>query len=99
MAQMRSPPRGGFYLAPYPAVCDRAGAPASGLPPPSVLVLPPAARGRPVAFVEGALEVTGTLDVGKRETEDGERAALRLILDDPKLFKFANTRPAHWASR
>jgi len=86
MAQMRSPPRGGFYLAPYPAVCGESRMRCGGLPPPSVLVLPHAARGRQVAFVEGTFDVTGILDT------DQEGRVVRLILDDLKGFRLANNR-------
>lgn len=99
MAQMELPPRGGFYLAPYPAVCDESGAGRGGLPPPSVLVLPLAARGKEVAFVDGALEVTGILDVGNKPSDDGEVASLRLILDDPNEIKLARTRSTAEAAR
>jgi hypothetical protein len=91
MVQMESPPRGGFYLAPYPAGCDQLGTGRGGLPPPSVLVLPPAARGKHVDFIEGTLEVTGILDVGKKESDDGEVARIRLVLDGPGGLKFART--------
>ena len=82
MVEMESPPRGGFYLAPYPAMCDESGAGRGGLPPSSVLVLSRGARDDEVAFVDGRLEVMGILEVGNRVSADGEVSTVRLILDD-----------------
>jgi hypothetical protein len=89
MVQMESPPRGGFYLAPYPAFCDESGAGRGGLPPPSVLVLPQGARGKEIGFVDGALETSGILDLGNKSAEDGEAATVRLSLEGPDDFRLA----------
>jgi hypothetical protein len=92
MVEMSMAPKGGFYLAPYPALCDESGAGRAGLPPVSVLVVAPSAKGKPIAHVPGALEVTGVLDVGNKESADGEVWTIRLLVQDTKSLKFARTR-------
>jgi hypothetical protein len=93
MALLERPVRGGLYLAPYPSQSDESGAGRGDVPPTSILVLPSLAAGKEVAFVSGALEVTGILDFGNRES-DGERASLRLLVDaaDLEALRFARTR-------
>jgi hypothetical protein len=89
MANMDQPPKGGFYLAPYPVIADESGAGRGSLPPTSVLVVTAAAKGKVVAFLPGPLEVSGRLDLGNKESEDGEIATIRLVVDDPRDLKFA----------
>lgn len=91
MVHVDTPVIGGFYLSPYPAACDESGAGRGDVPPTSVLVLPKVARGKQVAFVPGALEVTGVLEVGNQETS-GEMWTLRLIVDDVRTMRFARTK-------
>ncbi len=100
MALLERPARGGFFLAPYPAVADESGAGRGDLPPTSVLVLPAIAAGREIAFVPGALEITGTLEVGNRES-DGESSTIRLRVDadDLRQLRFARTRTTNREKR
>jgi hypothetical protein len=93
MVELALPARGGFFLAPYPATSDESGAGRGGLPPTSVLVLVPSARGRTVTFIAGPLEVTGTLDAGNRASPDGEMSSVRLHLDDLRDLKVARPGP------
>src|SRR6185503_19240343 len=90
MVLLERPPRGGFYVSPYPAASDESGGGRGDLPPTAVLVLPRAAAGRPVSFVPGALEITGVLDVGNREI-DGEPSTVRLLLEQASDLRFART--------
>jgi hypothetical protein len=53
--------------------------------------MPSAAKGKPVTFVGGALEVTGVLELGNRDT-DGESTTIRLIVKDLREIKFARIR-------
>ncbi len=91
MVLLDTPVLGGFYLSPYPAACDESGAGRGDVPPTSVLVLPKVAQGKQVAFVPGALEVTGILEVGNKETS-GETWTIRLIVEDPRHLRFARTK-------
>lgn len=91
MVVLERPVEGGFYLASYPAVSDESGAGRGGVPPTSVLVLLEGVGKRPIAHVPGALEVSGTLELGNRVTH-GETATVRLILSDRRSFRTANVR-------
>ena len=93
MALLERPVRGGFYLAPYPSMSDESGGGRGDVPPTSVLVLPATASGKEVTFLPGALQISGILDVGNRES-DGEIATIRLLVDakDLKQLRFARTR-------
>lgn len=93
MVELAMPARGGFFLAPYPATSDESGAGRGGLPPTSVLVLVPSARGRSVTFIGGPVEVTGRLDAGNGPSPDGEMSAVRLHLDDLRHFRVARSGP------
>ena len=99
MALLERPVGGGFYLCPYPVSADESGAGRGDLPPASVLVLPVTAKGKEVAFVPGALEVSGVLDVGNREVA-GEIATIRLLVDAEDLhqLRFARTRATRKAA-
>ena len=83
MAHMELPPRGAFYLVPRPVHCDEAGGGTADLPPESVLVTVRSVAGETVPFMDGALEVTGTLEVGNRADQRGRVSAFRLLLDGP----------------
>ncbi len=87
MAHMEAPPTGGFYLVPRPVYADEAGGGTADLPPQSVLVVSRSAAGRKLPYIEGAVEVTGTLELGNRADEDGRVSAIRLVLDGPPLSK------------
>ena len=91
MVLLDTPVLGGFYLSPYPAACDESGAGRGDVPPTSVLVLPKLAQGKQVAFVPGALEVTGILEVGNKETA-GETWTIRVIVEDARQLRFARTK-------
>src|SRR5688572_664714 len=62
MVEMSDPAKGGFYLAPYPALSDESAGGRAGIPPVSVLVVAPIAKGKKVAQISGVLEVTGILE-------------------------------------
>ncbi len=98
MVLMESPVRGGFYLAPYPAASDESGAGRGGVPPTAVLVLPKQAEGKEVAYVPGALQVTGVLELGNREV-NGEITSIRLRLERPSDLRFARRRSTLKAPR
>lgn len=91
MVALEQPVLGGFYLAAYPASCDESGAGRGGLPPTAVLVLVRAAHGKAIDYVPGALELSGVLDVGNREST-GEVSSIRLRVDDARPLRFARTR-------
>ena len=80
-AQLELPPTGAFYLVPRPIHCDESGGGTADLPPESVLVLSPASTGKVVPFLEGALELTGTFELGSAPDSEGRVAAFRLRLD------------------
>lgn len=81
MAQLELPPTGAFYLVPRPIHCDESGGGTADLPPESVLVLSAASTGQVVPFLEGALELTGTFELGNAPDSEGRVAAFRLRLD------------------
>jgi hypothetical protein len=83
MAQMEVPPTGAFYLTPRPTRCDEAGGGTADLPPESVLVGVKSAADQQVPFVDGAIEVTGVLDVGNSTDAQGRVSAFRIALDAP----------------
>lgn len=87
MAHMELPPKGAFYLVPRPVHADEAGGGTADLPPQTVLVISRSAAGRQVPHIEGAVEVTGTLELGNRADEEGRVSAIRLVLDGPPLSK------------
>lgn len=87
MARMEEPPRGGFYLVPRPVHADEAGGGTADLPPQTVLVVSRLTAGQQLPHIEGAVEVTGTLELGNRADEDGRVSAIRLVLDGPPLSK------------
>lgn len=91
MVALERPVKGGFFVSAYPAGGDESGGGRGDLPPTSVLVLPKVAAGQEVAFVPGALEITGILDVGNQEHE-GEPSTIRLLVDDARSIRFARTR-------
>jgi hypothetical protein len=91
MVALERPVKGGFFVSPYPASSDESGGGRGDLPPTSVLVLSKGAVGREVAFVPGALEITGILDVGNQEHE-GEPSTIRLLVEDTLAVRFARTR-------
>jgi hypothetical protein len=91
MVLLQRPVAGGFYLAAYPVGADESGGGRGDLPPTAILVLPRAAAGREVAYVPGALEVTGVLEVGNRSVGN-EPSTVRVLVDDPRHLRFARVR-------
>ncbi len=84
MPQMEIPPRGAFYLCPRPLFLDEGGGGTADLPPNAVRVVVRSVPGGEVAFIPGPLEVTGVLEIGRREETDGAVSFVRLILDRPE---------------
>jgi hypothetical protein len=81
MAQLELPPKGAFYLVPRPVRCDESGAGNADLPLESVLVISQSSAGRVVPFLAGALELTGTFELGNEPDSEGRMSAFRLRLD------------------
>jgi hypothetical protein len=98
MVALERPVTGGFFVSPTPAGADESGGGRGDLPPTSVLVLPKGAAGLHVAFVPGALEITGILDVGN-QLHEGEPSTIRLLVDDARSIRFARTRHTARAAR
>ncbi|HEX2660564.1 MAG TPA: hypothetical protein VHU40_19920 [Polyangia bacterium] len=98
MVALQRPVLGGFFMSPYPADADESGGGRGDLPPTAVLVLPKAAAGHEVAFLAGALEITGILDVGN-QVQDGEPSTIRLLVEDARSIRFARTRRTAKTSR
>jgi hypothetical protein len=82
MAHMEQAPSGAFYLTRLPVSCDEMGAGTGDLPVDAVRVniVPPPKQ---VPFVPGLIEVTGVLDLGRREEPDGAVSHIRLVLPLP----------------
>jgi hypothetical protein len=66
-----------------PVSLDEGGAGTGDLPPESIRVSVPALAGRPLPSVPRPLEVTGVLDLGYREEDDGQVSWIRLNLETP----------------
>jgi hypothetical protein len=84
MAQMEIAPRGAFYLCAHPVFAAEGGGGTADLPPNTVRVVVRSASGQEFPFIPGPLETTGTLEVGRREEDDGSVSFVRLILDRPE---------------
>jgi hypothetical protein len=82
MVRMELPPRSAFYLAPRPLEADESGGGTSDLPPAAVRIEVPWIEGE-VPRVDGPIEVTGTLQVGRVEDREGRVSWLRIVLDPP----------------
>jgi hypothetical protein len=74
---------GRFMLTPLPVrMSEHADGEADDLPPATVTVLlPPDAAQWPVPHQDGLIELTGRLDIGRHEDDDGRVTWLRLVLD------------------
>jgi hypothetical protein len=83
MVRMEEAPRGGFYLAPRPVACDESGGGIGDLPPSALRVKLASAPGAPVTWVDGRIELVGTLEVGREEDEDGHVTFVRVSLASP----------------
>ncbi len=93
MAQMEEPLRGAFYLSPQPVFCDESGGGIGDLPVESALVIVPSFSGKEVPFVRGALVMTGILEIGKHQDENGHPVAIQLILDDQRGLSNSKSKP------
>jgi len=94
MARMEEPPTGAFWLVPRPVECDESGGGVGDLPPDAVRVVVRSRAGKPVPFVPGALAVTGLLEVGNADDDDGHVSALRIVLDRPEDLRPRRARAA-----
>ena len=93
MAHMEQAPAGAFYLTSRPVSCDEMGAGTGDLPLDTVRVnIVPAPK--EVAFVPGPIEVTGVLELGRREEPDGAVSHIRLVLALPTASTLS-TQPTH----
>ena len=81
MAQMEMPPKGGFFLCSQPVFAAEGGGGTADLPPDAVLVVVSSASGKELELVRGPIEVTGVLEIGSREDEDGRVSRIRIILE------------------
>jgi hypothetical protein len=83
MAQMEIPPTGGFFLCSSPVMATEGGGGTADLPPDAVLVLVHSAEGKELGHIPRPLEVTGILELGPREDQDGRVSMIRILLDGP----------------
>jgi len=83
MAYQEEPPVGGFFLCARPTHNDESGGGTGDLPPTAVLVVVRSANGKRVEHITRPVEVTGILELGRSEREDGTISYVRLILDRP----------------
>lgn len=83
MAQMESPPKGGFYLCAFPVFAAEGGGGTADLPPDAVLVVVRSAQGKELEHIPRPLEVTGVLELGARVDEEGRVSRIRILLDGP----------------
>jgi len=82
MIQMEDGPRGAFYLATRPIEQDESGAGTGDIPVHAVRVEVPGAAGE-IPWRPAAVEVVGTLDIGREEDDEGRVSSVRVILADP----------------
>ena len=77
------PRAGSFLLTPVPVtLADRGDGPADFLPPATLFVhLPDRMHDERARFLGGAWQLTGTLELGAAEEEDGRVSYVRLLLD------------------
>ena len=83
MAKLENPPPGAFYLCEHPIFGDEEGGGTADLPPESVLVLMSSYDNQTVPFLAGALEITGTLEYGRKESPNKQVSFIRVIVDKP----------------
>lgn len=84
MAQLEAPPKGAFYLCNLPVYGDESGGGTADLPPEQILVIARSSKGRLFPYVAGSLEVTGILQIGTQQEDDGTVSMIRLLLDRPQ---------------
>lgn len=83
MVGQEAPTPGVLLLAPIPLTIEEHEGGFSDLPPATVRVLVPHARGAVFPRTHRLLLLTGVLQVGNREEPDGSVSLVRLILDPP----------------
>jgi hypothetical protein len=76
-------PRGAVYLTRLPVETEEGGGGTGDLPPGALRVEVPRLAGEEIEWVPGAVEVIGTLQVGRAEDEEGRVSWLRVVVDDP----------------
>jgi hypothetical protein len=84
MVQMEESPRGEFYLATHPVEQDESGGGTADIPAASVLVRVPELAAEQIPWRPNAVEVVGTLEVGREEDAEGRVSTLRVILAGPQ---------------
>jgi hypothetical protein len=83
MVRSEDPPTGGFFLCAFPVVATEAGGGTADLPPETVFVVVPSARGRAIPHTPRPLAVEGVLELGNLAGEDGQVSLIRIVLDRP----------------
>lgn len=81
MARMEEAPRGAFWLTARPLRCDEGGAGTGDLPLDAVRVVVRSSPDQEIAWLPGAIEVTGVLQVGREVDAGGGTSGFRLLLD------------------
>ena len=86
MARMEKPPKGVFYLCSRPVFSDESGGGTGDLPVDHVRVIMQSAKNKEIPHIARPIEVTGILEIGNREEDDGTVSAIRLLLDAPRTL-------------
>jgi len=83
MVAQERPRPGRFFLVPRPLIMsEHADGEADDLPPATVtVIMPPAERDLVLPPSRGLLQLTGTLQVGRQEHDDGRVSWVRLMLE------------------
>lgn len=94
-------PTGRFFLTPLPVqMSQHADGEADDLPPSTVTVfMPPRDRAMPIVYNPGLMQLTGVLQVGRLELEDGRVSWVQLLLDAPEPRANAEAAAALTAKR
>jgi hypothetical protein len=85
MVAQEETPLGRFFLTPMPTrMSEHADGDANDLPPSTVVVvMPETDRSRLIPYRPGLMQLTGVLQVGRQELDDGRVCWLQLLLDPP----------------
>jgi hypothetical protein len=94
MVAQETAPTGRFFLTPLPIrMSEHADGDADDLPPTTVVVLmPDSDNARSLPHTPGLMQLTGVLEVGRRELDDGRVSWVRLRLDPPGSPKLSLTQ-------
>jgi len=76
-------PRGALYLTRMPVETEEGGGGTGDLPPGALRVEVPHLAEKEIEWIPGAVEVIGTLQVGRAEDEEGRVSWLRVVVEDP----------------